>query len=169
MNANSEKYKKPLFNTFYISYYQELLSEALNRRWQQIDIITTFLVVATASGSTIVGLALWNTSAGKLAWGFIAAVASVASIAHGVIGVPSRVKEQEELRRMFSELRIDAETFYQQLVIGFDANKANDEFNKLKKRLSQGVGRAGSDIAATNGLRKEVQNQLEKRLTMEFQ
>lgn len=165
IQENIKDYLQPVFNTLYEAYYQELASESLIERWERIDLITAFLVAATTSGSAIAGWALWNTPTFKYVWAIIAAIASVASIAHGVIKVPTRVKEQEELRRIFAELRVDLETFWQQLRIGnIDNNTVRDKYEKLRERLSQCIGRTHPDIAYTIGFRKKIQDHLNKKL-----
>lgn len=166
MNQEDSKvFIRPVFETFYDAYYQELASEKLIERWERIDIITALLVAVTASGSAVAGWAFWNIPTFKHAWAIIAGVASIASIIHGVIKVPTRVKEQEELRRIFSELRVDIETFWQQLRIGsIDNNKLNDKYEKLRERLSQCIGRTHPDIAYTTKLREKIQEHLNNKL-----
>lgn len=156
-----QTYWKPSFDTLYEAYFQELSSEALIGRWQRIDLSIAFLVATTASGSTIAGWILWSEPNWKSVWAIIAGIVSIAAIAHGVLGVPGRVKEQEELRREFCELRIDLETFRQQLNIDIDANQAYSQYTKLRERYSQIMGRAHPDnIAFRSGFRDEVQEKL---------
>lgn len=159
-----DAYWEPSFETLYQAHYQELASEALIRRWQRIDIGTGILVAATASGSAFAGWALWNQPHGKVIWAGIAGIASLASILHSVMGVPGRVKEQDELRRVFCELRVDLETFRQQLAIGLDSGQASGQYAKLRERLAQCMGRTRPDIGYTIGLRNQVQDQVNKRL-----
>jgi hypothetical protein len=102
-----ETYWSLSFDTYYKAYYQELASQALAARWERIDVLTALLVAATASGSTLAGWALWSDVGWKVVWAGIAAVATITSILHGSLRVPSRLKEQEELRREFSGLRVD--------------------------------------------------------------
>lgn len=165
MNQNKiETYWNLSYETLYDSYYQELMSEALTRRWKWIDIATTFLVAATASGSAIAGWSLWSTLDGRFVWVIFAGIASVASIAHGVMGVPTRVKEQEDLRHMFSELRIDLETFRQQLKLYPDVKQVESQYNELRKKYAQCKGRTSPDIAIIFGFRKKVQHNLDNIL-----
>ncbi|MDA2912986.1 hypothetical protein MYX77_03325 [Acidobacteriia bacterium AH_259_A11_L15] len=165
--ATTELFWRPTFQTLYEAYYQELASEALMRRWQRIDISTSFLVAATASGSAITGWSLWSNPKWQFLWAFIAGLAAVASILHRTMAVPDRLKEQEELRRAFSELRVDLETFRQQLLIGIEPNDANTRYDKLRRRLAQHIGRANPDIGFTIRLRNRVQEQLDDKLRQE--
>jgi len=157
-------YWKPGFDTLYDTCFQELASEALMGRWQKIDIVTSLLVALTASGSAVAGWALWSAQGAKLVWAMLAGVASLASIAHSVMGVPGRVREQEELRRLFSELRVDCETFQQQLRVGLEMAEARAKYDKLRERLTQCTGRTRPDLALTTRLRKKVQERLNAML-----
>lgn len=160
----TDTYWKPTFETFYSAYYQELASEALIGRWQRADIFVAFIVAATASGSAIAGWTLWNTVQGKLIWASVAGIASVASIAHTVMSVPGRMKEQEEIRRAFCELRVDLETFLQRLRIGDEIETIRAAFEKLRERLGHNMGKTRPDIALTLRLRRKIQHQLNETL-----
>lgn len=164
VNPAYQAYWEPSFQTLYEAYYQERLSEALVARWQWINTIIASFVAVTASGSTIAGLELWNKPELRYVWFGVAAIASVASIVNGVIGVPSRVKEQEDLRKMFSGLRVDLETFRQQLIIGLDQVQAGNEYKIFRQKLADGVASANPGIIHTEGLRRRVKNQLDEEL-----
>lgn len=159
-----QAYWEPGFQTLYEAYYQERLSEALVARWQWINTVIASLVAVTASGSAIAGLELWNVPGMRYVWFSIAAIASGASIVNGVIGVPTRVKEQEDLRKLFSELRVNLETFRQQLIIGLDLVQAGNEYKIFRQRLAEGIASANPGIAHTEGLGKRVQSQLDQEL-----
>lgn len=154
----------PSFETLYEAYFQELASGVLIKRWKYIHIVIAILVASTASGSAIAGWALWSEPVWKSLWTFFAGIASIASIVQGVLGVPEKVREQESLRQLFSELRVDAETFRQKLVIYREITQADSVHQKLRERLSDLIGRTHPDIAFTIGLRKKVQNQLNSAL-----
>lgn len=160
-----DAYWKPSFDTLYEAYYQELASEALVRRWQSIETVTGILVALTASGSALAGWPLWNIGWGKWLWTAIAGLAALAAIAHREMAVSTRVKEQEELRRLFSSVRFHLETFRQDLVIGLDAARAKNRYDELTKRLSEAISQTKPDIGFTAGLRLRVQESLNKTLT----
>lgn len=159
-----ETYRKISFEMFYESFYQERLSEVLTRRWNMIDLTTKLLIALTASGSAIAGWALWNTPGGKFFWAMIAGVASISSIANGVMGVPTRVKEQEEIRQAFSKLRVDLEMFRQRLKLNFDPNQLVSQYTELQDGYTKCMEQLNSDIALTIGLRKDVQIDLNEFL-----
>jgi hypothetical protein len=166
--------------TFRQAYHHELASEALVLRWERIDYAVALLVALTASSSVVAGWALWNTPGGQVFWAAIAGVASVASIVHGVLRVPGRVKDQENLRRLFSGLRVDLQTFQQHLAIDHEENATKmetdkergsererrrdkeKEFDQLRKRLADYTARAP---AIPERLRKKVSLQLDLLLT----
>jgi hypothetical protein len=146
---------QPTYEIFYAAYYRELASEALIARWQTIDIATAILVGLTTSGSAVAGWALWSTDSGKVIWVSIAGVASVASIVHGVMAVPGRVKTEEGVRRVFSALRVDLEAFLRSLRFGILnlQTEATTEYNKLQSRLAECMSQARPDnIAFTRWL-----------------
>jgi hypothetical protein len=162
-----ELFWPPAYQMLYDTYYRELAAEALNERWQNIDRATAFLVGLTTSGSAVAGWTLWSTDSGKLIWVTIAGLASVASIAHGVMAVPSQVKAEEDVRRVFSALRVDLEAFLRELKSGIagDQSKANAQYDKLKLRLVECMAQARSkNIAFTRRLQEEVRDRLHVEL-----
>jgi hypothetical protein len=62
------------------------------------------LAAFTTSGSAIGGWALWSEDKGKVFWVSLAATASVLSILHSALGVPAKIKEEEQRRQQFSAL-----------------------------------------------------------------
>ena len=154
-------YWKPIFQTLYEVYYQELASQALTRRWEQIHIYTAFLGGITASGSFIAGLAFWSEPGWKIAWTTIACIASLLSIAHAVFAVPGRIREQEQVRHLFLNLRLDVETsvrlLKEQLI---DDNKAKEFHDQFRERFRDTVARTRQDIAFTASLQAKAADQL---------
>lgn len=165
MNENAyQLYWKPCFETFYDAYYKELCYETLLNLWEKVDVSTGLLVAITATGSAIAGLAVWSLVGWKLIWGALAAIASLSSIVHRVMQVPSRIKQQEENRREFSSLRVDLDTFRQQLKTGIEGNQAKSKFEKLRERYSKCMERVTPDIALTSRIRNKTQDQLDNIL-----
>ena len=157
-------YWEPSFETLYQAYYQELASEALETTWQKIDIVQAILVAITASGSAIAGWALWSEPGGKIAWVIIAGIASVLSIIHGTLGVPGRIKDQEDIRREFSELRLDLEKFRQRLALDLIVDEASKQYNHFLDRYTECMKKTHPDLAYTKRLRNRVQRQVNERL-----
>jgi hypothetical protein len=159
---------EPSFKPFYDSYYQELASEALAGRWQKIDATTSFLVAFTATTSAVAGWALWKTDGGKIIWAIIAAAASVASIVHSVFSVPGRIKEQEELRRLFQHLRLAIDKFRSDLAIGLmTVPAAQAEYDKLQEQYRQTMQKTKTEITYTDNLRDRVTARLRDILKKE--
>lgn len=152
------------FTTFYEAYFQELSSQELVSRWQVIDMTTAFLIAVTASGSAVAGWALWTAPAGKFSWAVIAGITPVASIIHGVMGVPRQVKEQEDFRRRFCVIRVDGETYLQQLDAGLDEERARTALDELRKRLAQAVADVSPSVIFTKRFRRKIQGQLNELL-----
>ncbi len=162
---NPRTYWEQAYRTFYEAYYQELVAEALISFWQRTEVVTTFVVAAAASGSAVSGWALWSRPGfWRSAWTILAGLASVLSITQGILGIPRRLKELEDLRRHFSQLRVDAQSFQQRLEVGLASSRAEAQFNQLRGRLAESVGRVGRDLALTDRLRNRVQDQLDERM-----
>lgn len=155
---------KASFTTLYEALYQESCAEAVVSRWQRIDMVVAFLVAATASGSAVAGWAFWSQPGWRSLWAMIAGVAALAAIVDNVMTVPGRIKEQEELRRVFSGLRVSLETFRQDLVIGLDVSQARERYTKLRERYEEVVSRARRDISLTDRLLYRVQDKVNNHL-----
>jgi hypothetical protein len=151
------------YRTLYEAWYRELAYEALSVRWQRIDVVIGIFIASTASGSVIAGLALWSISGMNIVWGAIAAIAAVGSVAHQVLGVPSRVSQQETFRSVFARLRVDMETFRQELQFRYQDSMSND-YRTLRNRLSDAISSTPSDIAFTNNVLRKVESSLQHQL-----
>jgi len=162
--ADRHAFDKALWDTFYDSYFQELLATRLSARWQLIDTLTAFLVAATAAGSTAAGWALWSDPNWKAIWATIAGVASVSSIAHRVLAVPSKVKKWEDLRHAFSELRTKLDTLRMSRAMQDDPSPFVDGFSMLRERYERVTGDAPTDVAFTDRVRVAVQRRLNTEL-----
>lgn len=156
-----DSYWQSTFDTLYDVWYQELASESLLVRWERIDTITAFLAAITASGSAVAGWALWTQPSWKFVWVVLAGIVGVVVIIHGVLRIPSRVKAQGELHKLFLQLRVDIQTFRQQLETGLKADEAQERFSELRNRLSQCINLTHPDIAYTTGFRKNIQKELD--------
>lgn len=155
---------KPSFETLYDACFYELSSEALIRRWRTIDMTTAIAVALFTSGSAISGWALWNNPDGRLVWAMLAGFASVLSIIHGTLGVPGKIKEEEDRRSLFSALRVDLESFRQRLIIVGDGAAAEEQFTALRRRLSDYESKTPADIAFRRKVREQVQEEVNHRL-----
>ena len=76
------KYMELSWHPFYISYFQELASQLLSKKWEKIEIGISLIVAITASGSAISGLAFWNKPGFKAIWSVIAIFSMLASIVY---------------------------------------------------------------------------------------
>jgi len=100
-----------------------------------------------------------------VAVGVIAAgLAALGSIADNVMTVPRRIKDQEELRRLFSGLRTSLETFRQELVLGLDEVQALSRYGKLRERYEDVVSRSHRDIALTYRLQNRMQDEVDEKM-----
>src|SRR5229473_435576 len=152
------------FETLYEATYQEIASEWVGNWWQRVDITTAILVAATASTSAIAGWALWSRVEWRWLWAVFAGAASVASVVHGSLQVPNRVKEQEGYRKSFSQIRVGLETLRQKIKFGLDSNEAMAEHLKIREAFLKTIGDARPDIALTVQVRNRVQDMANDRL-----
>jgi len=154
------------FETYYDTYYQELLASRLIDRWQTFDETTKVLVALTASGSALTGWTLWTQPDLKNLWTFMAGIAAVLAIVHATLGVPGRLKDEGEIRRRFASLRTDLETFRQRMRVdsNFPVADFTREFVEFKKRYSDCVQLVRNDILLTRSFQVKVQNDLNTML-----
>lgn len=161
---NAEDYSDHNFRTLSEVYFQELIFEEKLAQWRRIDKAISILIALTASGSAIAGWSVWTKPGWKYIWLIMAAIASVASIAHSTLEVPSKIRELEELRSAFSRLRVDLETFQSQLDLDFDAAQASKQFVELRRRFGECKSRVGSNIIVSPRRGVRIRGKLDARL-----
>jgi hypothetical protein len=156
------------FDTYYNSFYQELLSDELLIRWQRVDDIAKLLVALFAGSSAITGLVNFYASTLNLewAWPVLTGFAALVAIVHKELAVPFRLRDHGENKRSFSALRLDLETF--RYLMKIDANFAVDEFTKkfeeFRKRYSEEYRRLRVDSFVTTRLRASCQSELDEKI-----
>jgi len=163
-SGDVEDYWEPSFETLYDACFYELASERIVTGWSRINLVAGVLTAITASGSAFAGWTYWADPSGKIVWGAIAAFASLLAIVQSVLGVPRRIRDEEERRQRFSALRIDLETFRHNLVLRRDPSEAKKTFGGLRTRLSEYVSKTPPDIVFTRGARKAVQELVNEKL-----
>jgi cell shape-determining protein MreC len=161
---DEQRFREAVLDTYYEAYYQELMCDFLGSRWSTIDVVASFVVAITASGSAVTGLAFWSTPEGKVYWAAIAIASSVIALAHGVLHVAEKVKVWGDLRRTFIELRVKLETLIQDLAIEHSLENQKKKFDTLRDQYNRLIADAPSDFIATNGARARVQDSLDKLL-----
>ncbi len=70
------------FDTYYDSYYEELLADRLINVWRRVDEVTRILAALTASTSAVTGWALWAQQYSRNVWAVLAGFAAVLTILH---------------------------------------------------------------------------------------
>lgn len=150
------------FLTYYEAYFQELFAEFIVSRWRTIDDVTKILVALTATGSVVSAWALWDSADGKWIWSVIAGVASLLSIVHASLGVPSKLKDWVEVKQLFTGIRIDLETMRQNMAMDpeFDIKAFTEAYNGLRNRYRDAMIRIQNDWFRT--YRKAVRIQQEQ-------
>jgi hypothetical protein len=150
------------FDTYYDSYYQELLRDALVDRWQRVDDLTKVATALTASGSAVSGWALWNEPHLKVAWAVLAGTAALLTIIHATLNVPERVRNHAETKRAFAALRANLETFRYRMRVDpeFPVPSFLDEFVVFRTRFSELLQLLKNDILLTSGAERMTQQHL---------
>jgi hypothetical protein len=154
------------FDTYYDSYYQELLRDALVDRWQRVDEVTKVLAALTASGSAISGWALWNEPHLKATWAILAGIAALLTVVHATLNVPERVRTHAETKRAFAALRSNLETFRYRMRVdpNFPIASFLNEFVVFRTRFSELLGLLENDILLTSTVERATQRHLNNLL-----
>lgn len=129
--------EKSSYETLFDAYYFELASDALKKRWQGIDTIVAVVVMISATGAAAFGFAMLRNAHWLEFWRILAGIASLASIINLVLGIPRRIMDLESLRRIYSGLRVDIETFRQNLRSGLDNHESVAQHGVLRRKLSE--------------------------------
>ena len=155
------------FETYYDCYFEELAAENLVRRWLFLDDITKALVALTASGSAVSGWALWSNEEFKLIWVGLAGLGAFLSILHASLNVQSRVKEWEDLKKLFTSLRINIETFRHNIEIDpqFCIETFMGDYNFHRLEYSALMARLRGDIARTKRFEESMQDKLNIKIS----
>ncbi|MGI8554615.1 MAG: hypothetical protein ACR2PL_28065 [Dehalococcoidia bacterium] len=154
-----EEYQQDWTLLFVDIVARERLSASLVRRLDLVNTVAGLTAGITASGSTIAGLALWGSSAGKVIWAIIASIAALSAIVINVLHVTDRIPKEQEIQQQYRQLASEAEAFRRALTKSLDSHQAEAEFNDLRRRLAQAQQSAPSTILELGGLpRRAVQD-----------
>lgn len=155
------------FETYYDCYFEEMAAENLVRKWLLLDDVTKVLVAITASGSAVSGWALWNNDEFKLVWIILAGLGAFLSILHASLNVQSRVKEWEELKKLFTVLRIKIETFRHNMEMDpdFCIEAFTNDYDKHRATYSTLMERLRGDIARTKRFEENIQVKLDLKIS----
>lgn len=164
-DAVKDRYRSINRRRIYEASYYELASEALKGRWQLLDSVATLFAVVMATGSAVFGWLLWSDPDWRNYWGMVAGLASIASISLLALGVPGKIQGLEELRRVYSALRIDFETFRDNLEIGLDESTAHERLQELSKKLKECADRPRYDAYLfTSKFKTNIESQVLNRM-----
>jgi hypothetical protein len=154
------------FETFYDTYYNEIVADRLISAWQAIDDTTRVIVAITASGSAVAGWSLWSQPALRMVWLIIAAISAVLAIMHTSLNVPNRVKLWTESRVSTASLRIDLDTMRQNMRVErlFPIKEFQSTYSSLRKRFGEVLSGIPNDLLLTKRLRNMAQDELNQRI-----
>ena len=159
--------KKAAYETWYDTYFGELLSDAMRTRWSALDGITKILVAATSSSSAIAGLALWKIGAFAWMWPTLTGISALLAILAERVGVASKLRDHGDSLNTYSALRIDLDTFRYRMKINrdFDVFSFEKELVTFRSRYGKAYLLQRSDLLLSDRLRRNVQEALNKKLT----
>ena len=163
MGNPAEQLWENVHDSYYWAYFNELISELLERRWHMLQYSTAILVGMTASGSAVAGWSLWSDAGWKETWMLLAGTAALASIVHGALVVPTKLAHHARIRGEFSALRIQLETLRTRLQ-GRYAPEMEEEYEKLRSRVLEIEPQAGTGLLASESLGDQIQIKLDKLL-----
>jgi len=159
------------FETYYDCFFEEILSNRVINRWQLVDDTAKVLVAVTALGSAVSGWALWSLPGFRQVWAVIAGISALLAIVHASLGVSARLKDWSEIKRLYSILRIDIQSFKYRMSTkpDVDINRYQKEFFSYRKRYAEAVSRERIDILATDRLKIRCQEELNHRIADEIE
>lgn len=161
---NEHEFRQAVWETYYDSYFQELVCDMLSRRWEAIDGMSAVLIAMSTSGSAVAGWALWTSPAGRPVWALIAGTSSIVAITHGSLRVAERVKRWEQLRRTFATLRVQLDTVRLNINIIATIESEKEHFDDLRKEYERLISDAPNDLAITERARMRAQDRLDTLL-----
>lgn len=152
---------KAAWNTYYYAYFDEMLADALVRRWMRIDDIVKIATAMTAAGSAIAGWTFWNQPNLKPVWAILAGFGAVCAIAHTALGVSYRLKDYTDSKNRLARLRIELETFRIKMAVDpqFSVDEFDAELLRFRERWSNDSFKR-NDLLATLRLRTKLRNEL---------
>jgi hypothetical protein len=152
------------WNTYYSSFYQELLAEKMVVIWQRVDEMARFVIALTAASSAIAGWSLWSLTEYKNIWAILAGIGAVLAIIQRSFDITKRLSEWGNLRVFFSSLRNDLETFqcHMKFEPEFQVPVFIKEFDNFRKRYTEGFKGTKADILLTSYLKNKTQRELDQ-------
>ena len=96
----------------------------------------------------------------------LAGLGAILAIVHVALRVPDRMKIWGEIKRVFTMLRIDLETFTYRMGVDreFDVDTFQEQFELYRKQYATAMDRLDNDILLTRRLRAKAQDQLNARV-----
>ena len=170
MDGARDQLWEKAFESYYDTYYEEVLAGAILRRWIWVDTATKVLVAVTASSSAVAGWAMWSQPGPKELWLFLAGTAALLSIIHASLGVAERVKNWDDIARSFFDVRVQLENFRNRMCVNpeFSVETYLCRLEDLRRLYAETVGRAPDDILQTSALERTCQTNVNARLAGEI-
>lgn len=135
-------------------------------RWLLLDHLSRILIALFASGSAVAGWSLWSSAPGKIWWAVLAAIAAVASIVTGALGVQDRVKRFTETKTTFTRLRIRVDAVLAEMRIrhDFDIDRVQEAYHKVQEIYAEAFQSYPHDLFFTQHAQDCVQRALDRSI-----
>ena len=155
-----------VYHTYYECYWREFVSDKMISGWEVVDVITKALVAVTASGSAVAGWQLWSQAGLQEVWAGLAGFAAIVAIVHAALGVPRRLADWGEVKRIFAGLRVDLETLRHRMRInpGFPVEDFTQEYVRYRQGYKDGIQLIKNDILLTRRVRQKSQADVNRHL-----
>lgn len=159
-----------VFEVYYDSFYEEMIAEALIKKWSVFDSMSKFLALITASGSTIAGISLWNDPEYKIIWVIISVLAALVVAANLSMKVAENLKHQMNTEKEFRDLRIAVETLRMKMEIEnintgtCDSSNNYDQLMEYKNKYRELSCGIENDILKSKKFGYKIQKELDDRL-----
>jgi hypothetical protein len=160
-----DNYKENSYELYWRASFNELLSEAMIKKWSRFDSGTKFLSLVTVSGSVFASWFFWSTDEGKYVWSTIAVVVFIVSAANTSMKVPDRIKKWEERRSKSSEVVHNVESFRRLLRIYDNDEQIKTEYVNLENKWKNTTPLFEStDVLITNKISDEMKNKVNQNI-----
>jgi len=154
------------YETWYDSYYEELLAEALVARWLCLDEFIKIAVAVTTTASAIAAVAFWKQTNFIWLWPVLSGIAALFAISTEKLAISYKLRDHGDTMRSFSSLRIDIDTLRSRMKINpnFDIDVFESEYLSFRKRFGDNYQRVKSDMLLTKKMQRECQTSLDARI-----
>ena len=159
------------FGTYYDVYYEEMLTEAIINWWLVVDEVVTILIGGAVAICSPFLLRQFPNGDYKNIWVSIVWFLVFWAMLHLFLNVPERLKNHGNSLRRFLILRINLETFRDEIRINpdFPIYKFTNKFTELHQNFLNNMQLVKPDFLKIAWLEHKIKNDLNAKLQNEIQ